>query len=280
MKGEEMTTTDDAAPWVPTWDGQSYAANTAHHRVHDAWFLERFPVEPGHRLLDLGCGSGDFTRTVADLVPEGFVVGVDAQPSMLDEATRVAGPNQSFLQAPVQRLENVDALASPGHDGEFDGVYSRSVLHWVPAPDLISVFASAHRLLRPGGFLRVECGGAGNVAAVVRTFDRVAAAFGGSASPWHFADAGATFDRIEQAGFELGRDGYVRTVAQRRAFDRESFAGWVQSQAIEAYLASIAPDRHEAFRHAIAENLDGCRRHDGSFDQTYVRLDLLVRRPV
>jgi ubiquinone/menaquinone biosynthesis C-methylase UbiE len=274
-----MSTTDEADPWVPVWDGDSYAANTGHHRVHDAWFLEQFPVQPADRLLDLGCGSGDFTRTVADLVPEGSVLGVDAQPSMLAAAARVQGPNQSFVLAPVQRLDDVDELRSPEHDGSFDAVFSRSVLHWVPRTDLPAVLASAFRLVRPGGFLRIECGGAGNVPAVVATFDRVAADFGGTGSPWHFADAGATLDALERAGFELGTDGYVRTVAQRRAFDRESFAGWVESQAIEAYLTSIAPERHDAFRAAIAENLDGCRRHDGTFDQTYVRLDLLVRKP-
>jgi len=274
-----MNTSEQTEPWVPAWSGKDYAANTSHHRVHDSWFLERFPVRPTDRLLDLGCGSGDFTRTVADLVPEGFVVGVDAQPSMLAEAAQVRAPNQSFVLAPVQRLDAVDELAGPAHDGSYDAVFSRAVLHWVPATDLPAVLTSAFRLVRPGGFLRVECGGAGNVPAVVRTFDRIAEDFGGTGSPWHFADAGATLDRLEQAGFELGADGYVRTVAQRRAFDRESFAGWVQSQAIEAYLASVPAAEHDAFRAAVAENLDGCRRHDGTFDQTYVRLDLLVRRP-
>src|SRR5690349_12492028 len=49
-------TTEDADQdrWIPTWDGASYAANTGHHREHDAWFLERFPIRPTDRLLDLG----------------------------------------------------------------------------------------------------------------------------------------------------------------------------------------------------------------------------------
>jgi trans-aconitate methyltransferase len=283
VTGEDQPSTPQATassdPWVPVWDGDKYAANTGHHRAHDAWFLEHFPVRPSDRMLDLGCGSGDFTRLVADLVPDGEVVGVDAQPSMVEAAARGQGPNQSFLVAPVQRLDQVAELASPIHDASFDGVFSRAVLHWIPAADLPGVLASAFRLVRPGGFLRIECGGAGNVPEVVATFDRVAASFGAPGSPWHFADAGTMLDAVERAGFELGDDGYVRTVAQRRAFDRETFAGWVDSQAIEAYLAGVEPDRQSAFRAAIAAHLDECRRHDGTFDQTYVRLDLLVRRP-
>lgn len=266
-----------ATPWVPSWDGERYAANTGHHRAHDSWFLEHFPVRPDHRLLDLGCGSGDFSRTVADLVPHGEVVGLDAQPSMIAAAQPVAARNQSFLVSAVQELGA--ALPSPAADSTFDGVFSRSVLHWVPRADHPGVLAEVFRLLKPGGFLRIECGGAGNVPAVVRAFDAIAADFAGPTCPWTFLNAGSYLDLTEQAGFVLDHDGYVRTVAQRRAFDRESFAGWVHSQAIEAYAEGIAPARRAEFAAAVDRRLDDFRRHDGSFDQTYVRLDLLVRKP-
>src|SRR5690348_12953379 len=98
----DMATGTDS--WIPPWDGASYAANTGHHRQHDAWFLRAFPIRPTDRVLDLGCGSGDFTRVIAELAPDGHVVGLDAQPSMLAEARRAAGPNQSFVEGPVQAL--------------------------------------------------------------------------------------------------------------------------------------------------------------------------------
>lgn len=265
-----------ATSWVPKWDGARYAANTAHHREHDDWFLETFPVRPTDRLLDLGCGSGDFSRIVADLVPDGSTVGVDAQPSMVDEARSVAAANQSFVVSPVQDLDRVFPSSA---DGSFDAVFSRATLHWVPRADHPGVLASAFRLVKPGGFLRIECGGAGNIPVTMPAFDAIAAEFDGPQSPWTFLDAGTYLELVERAGFELGADGYVRTVAQHRAFDRDSFHGWVHSQAIEAYLSGIDPSRHDAFVRAVDDRLDDFRHHNGTFDQTYVRLDLLVRKP-
>ncbi len=275
-------TTSTAEPWVPAWDGAAYAANTGHHRAHDDWFLRAFPVQPADRVLDLGCGSGDFTAQVAALVPDGHVVGMDAQASMLAEAEAGAdSARQSFVLGAVQDLDRL--FPAPEHDATFDAVMSRAVLHWVPRADHPAVFAAAARLLRPGGWLRVECGGAGNVATVVRVLDAISAEFGGPAAPWNFTDAGTALDLIEAAGFDLGPDrevsGYVHTVAQHRAFDRESMLGWLHSQAIEAYAVGIASDRRDAFRAAVAARVDELARPDGTFDQTYVRLDLLAYRP-
>ncbi|MDQ3294511.1 MAG: class I SAM-dependent methyltransferase, partial [Actinomycetota bacterium] len=101
--------------------------------------LERLGDDPARgALLDLGCGSGDFTATLAELVgDEGHAVGVDAQPSMLDEAHRRARPNQSFVLAPVQRL---DEVLGAEHDASFDVALSRAVLHWVPEADQAGVY--------------------------------------------------------------------------------------------------------------------------------------------
>lgn len=263
-------------PWVPAWDGTAYAANTGHHREQDAWFLRSFPVGPTDRILDLGCGSGDFTRIVADLVPEGHVVGLDAAPTMIEHARRGAAAHQSFIVAPVQDLATV---LPAEHDATFDVVMSRAALHWVPAADIPGVLTAAARLVRPGGWVRIECGGAGNVPVVVEVMDRLSAEFGGPRAPWNFATAGAYLELVEQAGLTLGSDGYIHTVAQRRAFDRESMIGWLQSQAIEAYASGIPEGDRDAFRATVVDRVDEFRRHDDTLDQTYVRLDLLVRRP-
>jgi trans-aconitate methyltransferase len=263
------------ALWLPSWDA-SYAANTGHHRAHDAWFLRNTPLHPADRVLDLGCGSGDFTRVLADLVPDGEVVGLDPQPALLAEARACAGPNQSFVEAPVQQLAEVTAGMAP-----FDVVTSRAAMQWVPMADHPGYLRASFDALVPGGWFRLEMGGAGNIPVIAPFVESVSLAHGGPPAPWSFPDAGQYLELLEQAGLVVDPDGggYVHTVAQRRPFDRDRLLGWLRSQCYQGFEIDMAPEHHAAFRAEVEGRLDELRRHDGTFDQTYVRLDALARRP-
>ncbi len=262
--------------WLPAWDA-SYAANTGHHRAFDAFFLETTPLSPTDRVLDLGCGSGDFTRVIADLVPDGEVIGLDPQPSLLAEARDCAGPNQSFVEAPVQHL--ADAVPA---DPPFDMVMSRAAMQWVPMADHPGYLAASFERVRPGGWFRLEMGGAGNIPVIEPMVESVSRAHGGPPAPWSFPDAGRYLELLEAAGFTIDpADGcYVRTVAQRRPFDRDSLLGWLRSQCYQGFEITMPAENHPAFEAQVESRLDELRRHDGTFDQTYVRLDALARKPV
>jgi trans-aconitate methyltransferase len=263
-------------PWLPSWDGALYAANTDHHRRYDGRFLATVPLEPNDRVLDLGCGAGDLTATVARLVPGGHVVGVDPQPSLLAEARARAGSNQSFVEAPAQRL-----LEMMADDESFDVIFSQSVLHWVPWADHPAILRQCRQLLRTGGALRIECGGGDNVREIVAFLDTIAYDVAGPSAPqapWTFAHAGAYLDLLLEVGFDVSQ-GYVHTVAQRRQFDRAGVAGWLASQAVQAYTVDLAPELREPFRAEVEKRVDELRRPDGTYDLTFVRLDLLAFNP-
>lgn len=77
--------------------------------------------QPGQSLLDVGCGSGWFTRRLAAL---GLAVtGLDIDPAMLAHARR-EDPGTGYVQA--------DALALPFRDAAFDSVVSVTALCFVP----------------------------------------------------------------------------------------------------------------------------------------------------
>jgi trans-aconitate methyltransferase len=258
------------------WDGALYAANTAHHRRYDERFLATLPLTPTDRVLDLGCGAGDLTATVASKVAGGHVVGVEPQPSLLAEAESRARPNQSFVQATAQEL----ATALPT-DAQFDVIFSQSVLHWIPRDDHPLVLRECRRLLRPRGALRVECGGGDNVTDVVAFLDDVAAAVVGAGAPrapWTFFHAGEYLDLLLDAGLTVDH-GFVHTVAQRRPFDREGVLGWLHSQVLQAYEVEMSWEQRAAFRSAVDDRVEELRRPDGSFDAGFVHLDLLAFAP-
>jgi trans-aconitate methyltransferase len=255
----------------PAWDGHAYAGNVGHHRLYDDWFLDGLPLAPTDRVLDLGCGSGDFTATIAARVPDGRVVGLDAAPSMLDEARTRARQNQSFVLGPVQELAEL-AFA----DAPFDVVISRAMLHWVPWDDHPRVLAAIRRVARPGAAIRIECGGGDNVREIVPFLDGIAARFGRMPRcPWMFAGAGAYLDLVLAAGLSVD-GGWCRTVAQRRPFDRGTLTGWLISQCVQAYEVDLPAGTHEAFRAAVTDEVDALRRADGTYDMTFVRLDVLA----
>lgn len=260
-------------PPAALWNAAEYAQKCATtHREFDDWFLRRHPVRRGDDIVDLGCGTGEFTAHLAGLADPGRVTGIDLDPAMIGVARRREGGNLAFL---LGAAEDADTLVPPA---SVDLVVSWAVLHWLPAPVLPRVFAAAFAILRPGGWFHAECGGMGQAPALMAVLGAIARERGLPEWPG-FPDTGLTFERLEQAGFAIPDEG-VRTVAQRRRFTREGALGYLTTGAINALTRHVPEDagRHELIREA-AVRVDELRRYDGSFDATFVRLELLAQRP-
>jgi ArsR family transcriptional regulator len=102
-------------------------------------------LEPGWRVGDLGCGTGQLSQSLAPFVEQ--VVAVDSSPAMLQAArTRLAGVDNVELRA-----GELEAL--PVEDGALDAALLFLVLHYVAEP--AAALAEARRVLRPGGRLLV-----------------------------------------------------------------------------------------------------------------------------
>jgi len=110
-------------------------------------FLERFPLFPGERVLDLACGTGIVARLAAPrLGTKGRVVAVDLSAAMI----AVAGGQPAPDGAPIEWREG-DAAALPFEDGSFDAVLCQQGLQFMP--DKPAVLAELYRVLAPRGRL-------------------------------------------------------------------------------------------------------------------------------
>jgi cyclopropane fatty-acyl-phospholipid synthase-like methyltransferase len=104
-------------------------------------------IQPGMRVLDLGCGPGDVAFVAADLVgPDGHVVGVDRSPGALAHA-RLRAEQRGLAQ--VRFVEGDVHEPAPG--GPFDGIVGRLVLMYVPDP--AAVLRQQATVLRAGGLV-------------------------------------------------------------------------------------------------------------------------------
>jgi ubiquinone/menaquinone biosynthesis C-methylase UbiE len=98
------------------------------------------------RILDVGCGPGQFTVMAAEALPDADVWGVDLAPTMVALAQRHAAASRA---APRLHFEVADVARLPFPDGNFDAVLSTgSIKHW---PDQVAGLAEIHRVLRRDG---------------------------------------------------------------------------------------------------------------------------------
>jgi ubiquinone/menaquinone biosynthesis C-methylase UbiE len=150
---ERPTSANDEA--IRAWDGPLYdrfvrfrETVTTGLGAHGEEALRLHPLQPGQRVLDLGCGFGDTTQRIAGLVgPDGEAVGVDAAPRFIEDAIREAGEtgvaNARFLVADVQ-----ETLFG---EERFDVAFSRFGTMFFASP--VAALRNVRRALLPGGKL-------------------------------------------------------------------------------------------------------------------------------
>jgi arsenite methyltransferase len=108
------------------------------------------PLQPGERVVDVGCGAGIDSLIAARMVgPDGYVIGVDMTPAMLAKARRAAEE---------AGLTNVEFRAGYGEElpiptGWADVVISNGVLNLMP--DKAVALQEMARLLKPAGRLQI-----------------------------------------------------------------------------------------------------------------------------
>ena len=110
--------------------------------------VEQARLEPHHRVLDVGCGTGTLAVLVKQRHPDVEVAGIDPDPKALAIAVRKAG--RANVTVRFDRGFG-DALAFP--DAAFDRVFSSMMFHHVPRDEKQAVLSEIRRVLKPGGRL-------------------------------------------------------------------------------------------------------------------------------
>jgi ubiquinone/menaquinone biosynthesis C-methylase UbiE len=122
-------------------------------------FVDALPLEPGLRVLEIGCGPGAAARAVASLVEGGFVLGIDRSDRAIEAAVRGSQPELASGRLQFRQVSAEQFQLEPGEEqfdlafairvGAFDGRHPAKGEH---------ALKQLRRVLRPGAKFYIDGG--------------------------------------------------------------------------------------------------------------------------
>jgi ubiquinone/menaquinone biosynthesis C-methylase UbiE len=110
--------------------------------------IEQASIQPGQRVLEIGCGTGSLVLRIKRQFPDVQVVGLDPDPKALARARAKA------RGLPV-RFDRAFADAMPYEDETFDCVLSSFMFHHLKSAERVTTLAEIRRVLKAGGSLHL-----------------------------------------------------------------------------------------------------------------------------
>jgi ubiquinone/menaquinone biosynthesis C-methylase UbiE len=263
---------------IRAWDGPLYERFVRFRHllttglgVHGEEALRVVPPWPGERALDIGCGFGDTTRRIADLVgADGEALGVDAAPRFIEDARRDAA------EAGVENVTfEVADVETASFDERFDLAFSRMGTMFFANP--VAALRNVREALVPAGRLamvvwraKIENDWVYRAQTITERFVEKPEEYDEPTcgpGPFSMANADTTSGILLSAGFE--------NVALRRC-DIPIMIGTDLEEAVDLVMAlgpageilRLAGERaahlHEPVAEALREGLADWQRPDGA----------------
>lgn len=108
------------------------------------WIHGHYQMQPGFRILELGCGTGEMWKGKLQTLPEDArLLLTDFSQGMLETA------QQNLCEHPQVQFRQMDIQSIPNDDASFDMVIANMMLYHVP--DLHKGLSEVRRVLKPGG---------------------------------------------------------------------------------------------------------------------------------
>ena len=248
------------------WNPDLYQASHGFVWQYGRGLVELLAPQPGERILDAGCGTGQLTAEIARSGAQ--VVGVDRSETMVREA------RHNF---PEIRFEARDLCALDFHE-EFDAVFSNAVLHWVTrAQEAAGALA---RSLKPGGRMVAELGARGNTHELMAAADAAWELAAGGPAPrhgWYYPSLAEYSTVLERAGLEVT---FAAVFPRPTPLDAASGGLWKWLEMFGGHwTAALDADQAAVFRREVERLAAPKLLRDGVWTVDYRRLRLLAYRP-
>ena len=194
-------------------------------------------VRPGLRVIDLGCGTGELTRRLADALPGSEVLGIDSSSEMLARAAAQARSGLRFERAAIEQVSGV-----------WDLVFSHAAIQWVD--DHEALIPRLLTLVAPGGQLAVQL--PSNHSHPAHRFILELAAespFCEALNGWSRHSPVLTIDRYAELLHTHGAQDLtvLEKVYPHVLPDSDAVAEWTRGTALIPYLERLPADLQPAF---------------------------------
>jgi trans-aconitate 2-methyltransferase len=225
------------------WNPKQYLKFSDHRLRPALELLERIPLESPKVIFDLGCGTGNVTRIIAERWNSARVYGLDSSKEMLQRAQAEPG-EVHWLEADI---ENWIPDEVP------DLIYSNATLHWVKGHhELLPRLAG---FVREGGCLAVQMPLSWDVTSH-RLMRETLADYGGGGRPlgteelrqavarkW-VEDAEVYYDLLTDCvrSLDIWETEYLQVLE-----GKDPVLGWVQGTGLRPVLNGLADDEREIF---------------------------------
>jgi len=254
------------------FDGREYAEASTHQKEWGEKLVSELNLKGNERILDLGCGDGSITLQLAELVPDGSVLGIDASQGMIEAARNHQRHNLSFMLRDINSLDLKD---------EFDLVFSNATLHWIKDHDRLP--GATHACLKENGALRFNFAADGNCShfiSVVKAAIRLpqySRYFSELEWPWFMPRVEEYEAVVRQFRF---RDIRVwGEIADRYFRDSETMAKWIDQPSLVPFLRCLDEADKQSFRDFVVERMiEETQQHDGTCFETFRRVNVFARK--
>ncbi|WP_223359124.1 methyltransferase domain-containing protein [Leifsonia sp. ZF2019] len=218
---------------VVRWDPERYRAFAEERARPFLDLTSRLDGLTPSRIVDLGCGTGELTATLADRWPDADVLGIDSSPDMLAATGPLAAehPRLAFQEQAIEGWEP---------DPDVDLVVSNAALQWVPTHrELMRGWLTR---LRPGATIAVQVPGNEDSASQVLVRELAAEPRWADA----LAGAGSAILRVGTMRdyVDVFLDGGHRVEAWETTYQHvlpgeDAVLGWLSGTRLRPYLAAL-----------------------------------------